>query len=118
MGVVAGAKMLTDALRDMNEVAEIETTKRTEIMAERDETIARIDATRRAMELYLNRTFDERRDNFSRLFDVLDRAQNNNDTTGMQMALSSILELVKTSPFKDFDSFKKSFDDPEHVWEF
>ena len=118
MGVVAGAKMLTDALRDMNEVAEIETTKRTEIMAERDETIARIDATRRAMELYLNRTFDERRDNFSKLFDVLDRAQSNNDPTGMQMALSSILELVKTSPFKDFDSFKKSFDDPDHVWEF
>ena len=116
--IMLGAKLVTEALQDMHNTAELETTKRTGILAERDETIARIEATRRAMELYLNRTFDERRENFSRLFEVLDRAQEKDDPVGMQMALSGILELVKSSPFKDFDSFKKSFDNPDHEWEF
>ena len=115
-GVMA-VQALAGSIVQMAETAEIETTKRAQIMRQRDETIARIQAVQQTMELYLNRTFDERKENFSRLFDVLDRAQEGNDLQGMQLALSGILELVKTSPFKDFASFKERWENPETVWE-
>ena len=115
-GVMA-VQVLAGSVVQMAETAEIETTKRAEITRQRDQTIARIQAVQQTMELYLNRTFDERRENFSRLFDVLDRAQEGNDLQGMQLALTGILELVKTSPFKDFASFKESWENPETVWE-
>lgn len=112
-----GAQMVAQAVLDHARIAEEEATKRAEIAAARDVTVERIDATRKVISQYLQRTFDERRGNFDRLFDVLDRAQAGDDLEGMQLALTGILELVKSSPFKDISSFKKSFHDPDQVWE-
>ena len=112
-----GAQMVAQAVLDHARIAEEEATKRAEIAAARDVAVERMDATRQVISQYLERTFDERRGNFDRLFDVLDRAQADDDLEGMQLALTGILDLVKSSPFKDISSFKKSFHDPDQVWE-
>jgi hypothetical protein len=112
-----GAQMLLNAVQVIVETTEIHITERTKIIADRDVAIRQIDATREIISLYIERTFDERRENFDRLFAVLDRAQDDGSLEQMQLALTGILELVKTSPFKDFASFKKNWENPDTVWE-
>jgi hypothetical protein len=114
---LVGAQMLINGVVEISRIAETETTERAKINAWRDTTVARIDATREVIRLYIERSFDERRENFDRLFAVLDRAQDEGSLEQMQLALTGILELVKTSPFKDFASFKDSWENPNTVWE-
>lgn len=55
----------------------------------------------------LDRTFDERRENFRRLFDNLDSALiSDREDAGAQVSelLTAITELAQTSPFKDLKS--------------
>ena len=55
----------------------------------------------------LDKTFDERRENFRRLFDNLDAALiSESDDAGAQVSeiLGAIAELAQTSPFKDLKS--------------
>lgn len=55
----------------------------------------------------LDKTFDERRENFRRLFDNLDTALvSDRDDAAAQVAdlLGTITDLAKTSPFKDLKS--------------
>jgi hypothetical protein len=112
-----GAQMLLNVVQVIAETTEIQITERTKIIADRDVAIRQIDATREIISLYIERTFDERRENFDRLFAVLDRAQDDGSLEQMQLALTGILELVKTSPFKDFASFKKNWENPDTIWE-
>lgn len=112
-----GIQMLTDFLRDYTEVVETEKTKRVAITAERDKRVVELEAIRSTMQLYLEKTFDERRDNFNRMFDALDQAQASGDLHGMQLMLGGILDLAKSNPFKDLDTFKRSLADPTFVLE-
>jgi AraC-like DNA-binding protein len=47
------------------------------------------------------RSFDERRENFARLFDALDHAR---DRESFALALAAIVDLAKSSPLKDVAS--------------
>jgi hypothetical protein len=116
-GGLRGAQMLSDFVKDYNDTVQRETTRRAEITARKDVRIAEIENVRAAMELYLKLTFDERRQNFDRMFDVLDKAQENGDLQGMQLTLSGILDLAKSSPLKDLATFKQSLDNPDFVLE-
>lgn len=114
MGLLA-AQQITAAFVDYGKTVQVETTKRAHIDAWRQTTLAQISSTRRVMELYLERTFDERHDNFMRLFDALDRAQEKGDLKGMQLMLSGILDLAKSSPFKDLADFQQQLNNPDFV---
>lgn len=116
MGLLA-AQQITDAFVDYGKTVQVEATKRAHIDAWRQTTLAQISTTRRVMELYLERTFDERRDNFKRMFDALDCAQENGDLKGMQLMLSGILDLAKSSPFKDLADFQQQLNNPDFVLE-
>jgi ribonucleotide reductase alpha subunit len=102
-------------------IAEQERTKRREIEAWEKETIAKIDATRDLLMKYLDRSFDERADNFRDLFNVVDRAIAADNNEQLALALDSITEIAKSSPFKELAnlaSVRKALDDPNHEWTF
>lgn len=71
----------------------------------------------------LDEVFDERRENFRRLFDQLDRAlESGGENSAAQAAglLDAITDLAKTSPFKDLKSpelFVQEFLKPGRVIE-
>ncbi|RJF75566.1 hypothetical protein D3875_00520 [Deinococcus cavernae] len=110
-------QMITQAAVEMHRTADEEATKRAEIDANRTAALARIEATRYLIEQYMSRTFDERKSTLDRLFDALGTAQEqgDNDTTGA--LLHNIVEIVKSSPFKDLAELKKNYADPEFTLE-
>ncbi|MDL2343453.1 hypothetical protein QOL99_04720 [Deinococcus sp. MIMF12] len=109
------ARQLADAYVDYAKFAQVETTKRAQIDAWRQTTTEQIHSTRQVLELYLERTFDERRQNFGRMFEALDEAQVQGDLPGMQLMLSGILDLAKSSPFRDLAEFEQRLNDPTFV---
>ena len=78
-----------------------EMTERARIEAEKQVRLAEIEAKRQLFLEYLDKAFTERAENFRRLFDTVDAAIANRDTEQLAMALNSITELAKTTPFKD-----------------
>ena len=70
---------------------------------------------------YLNRSFDERADNFAELFKVVDYALETDNMNALAMGLESVLKLATTSPFKDLRTVEETaaaLSDPEHEWDF
>jgi hypothetical protein len=109
-----GPAMIVDTFRlvlqSTNEyisVIEQERTKRIEIQASLTQQLEVIHVQRDFLLSGLEKTFDERRENFQRLFDQLDVALvSSSDDSGAQVAeiLGAITDLAKTSPFKDLKS--------------
>ncbi|MCL1470243.1 hypothetical protein [Argonema antarcticum] len=130
-GVVQGVTVFTnpaECLRDIvlayteyKIVAEQEQTKRRGIEAWEKATIAQVNAQRDALIKYLDRSFDERAENFCFLFEKVDMAIADGNNNQLTLALNSITEIAKSSPFKDLadlSSVREALDDPNHQWEF
>ncbi len=68
----------------------------------------------------LDLTFDERRENFRRLFDGLDAAMDASEAGQAASFLESITDLAKTSPFKDLANMEivtAELKRPDRVWD-
>ena len=86
---------------------------------ERDQ-VRRIDAQRTILLTALDLTFDERRENFRRVFDGLDAAMISGDASQAAAYLESITDLARTSPFKDLADLEIVVSDlkrPDQVWD-
>lgn len=84
-----------------------ERTRREEIRVWEQSQIEIIHVQRDFLLTALDRTFDERRENFRRLFNNLDSAlTSEREDAGAQVSelLTAISELAQTSPFKDLKS--------------
>jgi hypothetical protein len=69
---------------------------------------------------YLQHSFDERTQSFQSLFEIVDQAILSDNNQQLGMALQTIIELAKSSPFKDLadlSTVKMALDNPDHVWE-
>ena len=95
---------IVTAYNDWKKVAEEERTKRHAISAEEWRAIHLINVQRDLLMTYLERSFDERRENFRQFFDRLDQAIDRGDTATVAVTLTSIVELAQSSPFKDIAS--------------
>ncbi len=112
---------IVEAYTEYKIVAEEERTKRRGIQAWEKTTITQIKAQRDALIKYLELSFDERSQNFRLLFQKVDDAIASGDNNQLNLALHSITEIAKSSPFKDFAdlaSVRAALDDPDHNWEF
>lgn len=118
------AQCLSDIVQAWTEymkIAEEEATKRREIKAWEKTTLAEIKTKRDFLIGYLEHSFDERAKNFHSLFQVVDQAVSSGNNQQLGLALHAIVELAKSSPFKDLadlSTVKAALDDPDHVWEF
>lgn len=122
-GFISPAHCLNEVVRAWTEystIREQEKTKRSEIEAWEKLDLAEIKVKRDFLIGYLDRSFDERSTNFELLFQTVDRAISSNDTQQLCLTLHAIVELAKSSPFKDLadlSTVKAALDDPDHVWE-
>jgi hypothetical protein len=96
-------------------------TKRTAIDAEKEVTLAKLQAQKELFLEYLDKTFDERKQHFKKYFDVIDDALAKGNTQQLAMGLNSVNELAKSTPFKDLaniDQVGKALEDKNHEWDF
>ncbi|MGB3760628.1 MAG: hypothetical protein WBA07_30350 [Rivularia sp. (in: cyanobacteria)] len=114
-------QQMVSAYTEYLAIAEVERTKRRDIEAWEKEAITRINAQRDLLITYLDRSFDERAENFRSLFGVVDNALLSGNNEQLALALNSITEIAKSSPFKELTnltSVRAALNDPKHVWEF
>ena len=101
-------------------IQEQEKAKRQEITTREKITIAEIQAKRDLLINSLECSFDERAKNFNSLFQLVERAIDNEDNQQLSLALQGIITLAQSSPFDsltDLSRVKAALDDPNHVWE-
>ncbi|MDZ8240293.1 MAG: hypothetical protein RMZ69_24620 [Nostoc sp. ChiQUE01a] len=114
-------EQMVSAYTDYLKIAEQEQTNRRNIEAWEKETITRINAQRDLLMAYLDRSFDERANNFRALFAVVDNAIASGNNEQLALTLNSITEIAKSSPFKDLAnlaSVRAALEDPNHEWTF
>ena len=98
---VAALETIISGYVEYNKIASQEKTKRKQIQSWREVELEKIAAQCDLFMTYLERTFDERKANFAKFFEVLGRAVEANQVEVIATTLDSITSLAKTSPFKD-----------------
>ena len=110
--VVCSLSDLVNAWKDYQTTREIETTKRTQIAADRDVRLAAIHAQAEAFHRLIDKTFDERSNNFDKFFNILEKGFATNDDRQINAALTMIVEQVKVSPMAQAMQMMKQINDP------
>lgn len=119
--VIGVFKTIVEQAGEVRKFEEVQKTQRADISARRDIAIAKIEAQKEALQSYLDKSFDERKENFSKLFAVVDHALETNNMQELAMSLQGILTLADTSPFKDLQTVEATataLADPNHEWDF
>jgi len=114
-------QQIVSAYAEYKIIAEQEQTKRREIDAWEKEAITKINAQRNLLMEYLDRSFDERAENFRALFAVVDSAIASGNNEQLALTLNTITEIAQSSPFKEIAnlaSVRAALDDPNHEWTF
>lgn len=112
---------LVDAYAEYQRVVQEERTKRRDIAAWEKTALAEIEQRRDVMMQFLDRSFNERAENFKDFFALADQAISVGNNDRLAVVLASIVELAQTSPFQDLTDLAKmeaALDDPDHTWEF
>lgn len=115
--VIEGIRVAAEAVR---EVA-VQKREQERIRANAETEIAKVHAVRDVMLTYLDRSFDERRTNFDALFARLDVAIAQGNLEIVATTLDAVVELAKTSPFKDLSdvaSARSALRDKSVEWDF
>lgn len=93
---------------EWKQIKETEQTKREEIKAKRDVLIANIQAERDAFIENLRENYKERTYVYQNLFERLDSALESGQVEVAQLALSGIVEQIKTNPMPSFGEFRQA----------
>lgn len=113
-------KELVTTAGEVSKFTEVQKTKRKEIDANRQIYVEKIQAQKEVMLAYLDKSFDERKDNFTKLFAVVDHAMASNNMQQLSMSLESINNLAASSPFKalvDIESTNQALNNKAHIWD-
>jgi len=107
-----GFNILLNIVEKNHKVTEEETTKRINITAMKEFEIEKVQAQKEVLKDYFEKTFAERRINFDRMFDALDKGIESNNLELMQLSLGSIVEIAKDSPLKQVEKLRSDFHNP------
>ncbi|WP_020112227.1 hypothetical protein [Rhodococcus sp. 114MFTsu3.1] len=111
---------LVDAAQACISIHATENTKQEKVKAYAATELAKIRTAESLLANYFERSFAERRENFSALFERLDSALDQGNGEAVSLVLNTIVETAKTSPLAnagDLNQIRTVLDDPNHVWE-
>jgi hypothetical protein len=103
---------LINAWKDYKTTHEVETTKRTQIAADRDVRLAAIQAQADVFENLIQNTFGERAHNFDQFFALLKDGFNSSDDRKINAALTMIVEQIKVNPMAQAVQMMQQINDP------
>ena len=112
---------IVNASREVAKFTEEQITKRCEIEKEKQIAIAEIQKQRDVLLLYLEKTFDERKSQFSKFFDIVDHALQSGNMQELAVGLDNINRLANSSPFKnltDLNSVSAALENKNTEWDF
>lgn len=110
---IEGFNLLINAFKENHKVTEEETTKRHNISAIKEYEIEKIKVQKEIIKDYFEKTFSERKNNFQRMFDALDKGIENNNIEAIQASMTMIVTLSKESPLQDMKSLISDFNNDD-----
>jgi hypothetical protein len=108
-----GLKEVYTLARRNSEIIETERTKRKAIEAQERMEIEKIRAQKELLREYFGEAFKERRENFDKLFDALDKGIESNNLELIAGTLGAIVDIAKSSPIKHLQKMKDDFNNPD-----
>jgi len=112
-------KLLVQAHKEYQVVTQVEQTKRAAIGAWKDTRLASLNSQREVLHQYLESTFIERRHAIDEMFKRLDDGIANGNMDVVNVAMNSIVSVVKTSPLEQAERLIVAMNDPNvHKIEF
>lgn len=106
---------------EVSKFTEVQKTKRKEIEAKRDVIVNNIQFQKEIILIYLEKSFDARKENFAKLFSIVDDAISKDNMQQLALSLDSINKLAASSPFKalsTIESTQNALTDKNHIWDF
>jgi hypothetical protein len=106
---------------EVQKFTEVQKTKRKDIESKRDIMVEKIKSQKEMLLSYLEKSFDERKDNFAKLFSLVDNAIENNNMQQLALGLDSINKLADSSPFKALASIEDTrlaLENKTQEWDF
>lgn len=104
--IVDGVKDVFGCITDYLKVAEVEQTKRVDILAKRDVALQQLKNQRRVFEQLMQFTFQERAVVLQKQLDTLDSAMASGDLEVIKAALGGMVSVIETSPFKNIQDMQ------------
>jgi len=111
------AQKVSQDVKEYLIVAEQEQTKRAQITADCNVELAKIEAIRSTFEMFLDRSFDERKRNFEELFKMVMISMERGDIKSLEQSLAAVVELARVSPLaeaRSLASLRSAMEDPDH----
>ncbi|MFB1482680.1 hypothetical protein [Corallococcus sp. RDP092CA] len=115
--VMQGLLTITECVRDIAK----EQTEQTRLREHARVNVEHIHAMRKTLLHYLDRSFDERKENFRQLFERLDSAIQDNNVQLASAVLESVVKLADASPFKalqDVAATRAALGQKNQEWQF
>ena len=103
---------LVNAWKDYQTTREIETTKRTQITADRDVRLAAIQAQADVFHDLIHQTFKEREHNFDQFFTLLKDGFSHDSDQQINAALTMIVAQIKENPMTQAVQMMQQINDP------
>jgi hypothetical protein len=113
--IVDGVKEVLNGITDYLKVAEVEQTKRVDIVAKRDIAMQQLHNQRAAFEQLMRFTFQERAVVLQKQFDTLDLAMANGNVEVVKAALDGMVSVIQTSPFKNIQEMQAALGSKDFV---
>ena len=111
------AQKVSQDVKEYLIVAELEQKKRSQINAECKVALAKVEAIRSTFEMFLDRSFDERKRNFEELFALVKGSMERGDLKSLEHSLNAVVELARVSPLaeaRSLASLRSAMEDPDH----
>lgn len=121
VGELVEVKGTVEAILGYLREADAHRTERARIEAESRAHLERVRAFRHVVVEYLDRAFDERKNNFDALFARLDLAMERGDPQVAVATLEAMVDIAKHSPLQDLADagrFQRAIEDKDTDWRF
>jgi hypothetical protein len=101
-----GLKALVEAQKENHRVTEEQKTIREGIAAQKEIAIEEIRAKKEILLTYFDNIFEERRNNYQKFFEMLDKGIEDNNIELLQLATNAIVNIALDSPLKELKKFQ------------
>lgn len=113
--IVDGVKEVLNGITDYLKVAEVEQTKRVDILARRDIALQQLHNQRAAFKQLMQFTFQERAVVLQKQLDTLDTAMANGNVEVIKAALDGMVSVIQTSPFRNVQEMQAALGSKDFV---
>ncbi|MBK1679437.1 hypothetical protein [Rhodocyclus tenuis] len=113
--IVDGVKEVLNGITEYLKIAEVEQTKRVDIVARRDVALQQLHNQRAAFEQLMRFTFQERAVVLQKQLDTLDFAMANGNVEVIKAALDGMVSVIQTSPFKNVQEMQAALGSKDFV---